>query len=170
MRKRASKFEIFIDNLVPYALFLIIVMTIGDLLFSKLLKPYYWIVDLIDLWIIWIFAMDLVFKFEHAKSIPYFLKHYWIYIIGVFPFFLVVRVAERFYHISASAISSPSTIIIARYVAGFLNETRLAKFTELFRFFGASSRFIRAIYFYENPKVRHKINVKKLLKLKTKKR
>jgi hypothetical protein len=96
------------------------------------------------------------------------MKKYWIYIIAVFPFFLVFRLVERFYQIST--ISSGTTIILGRYVATLLNEARLARFAEIFRFFSTSTRLLRAVYFYENPKVRHKINVVKLLGLKRKKR
>lgn len=160
---RASKFEIFVDSLIPYALVLIVAITVAEIAFSKVVQPYNWLIDVIDLWIIWVFIMDLLFKFKHAKSIPEFLKHYWPYIIAVFPFFLVLRVVERFYQIST--ISSGSTIILGRYVASLLNEARLARFAEVFRFLGFSTRFIRAVYFYENPKIRHKINSNKLLRL-----
>ena len=165
---KASKFEIFIYSLLPYALVLIVAITVAEIAFSRVVQPYNWLIDVIDLWIIWVFIMDLLFKFKHAKSIPEFLKHYWPYIIAVFPFFLVLRVVERFYQIST--ISSGSTIILGRYVASLLNEARLARFAEVFRFLGFSTRFIRAVYFYENPKIRHKINAIKVLKLKGKKR
>lgn len=168
MAKKASKLEIFIDSLVPYALVLIVVLTVADVFFFNSIRPYYWIVDLLDLVIIWIFMMDLLFKFEHAKSIPNFLKHYWIYIIAVFPFFLVFRLVERFYQIST--ISSGSTIILGRYLATLFNEARLARFAHIFRFLGVSTRLLRAVYFFENPRIRHKINAIKLLRLKKRKR
>lgn len=168
MKKKASKFEIFIDSLIPYAVVLIVAITIGEVAFSESLRAYSRIIDLIDLWIIWVFAMDLVFKLKHARSIPYFLKHYWPYIIAVFPFFLVLRVIEKFYQVSA--YSSSSTIILGRYIASLLNEARLARFAEIFRFLNVSSRILRAVYFYENPKIRHKINAVKLLEIKVKKK
>ena len=168
MRQRVSKLEIFIDSIIPFAIILLVLITIVELFFSKLAKPYFWIIDLIDFWIITIFIMDLWFKFKHAKSIPTFLKHYWPYIIAVFPFFLVLRVVERFYQISASSASS--SILIGRYIAGALEEARLARLAELFRFINISARMLRATYFYENPKVRHKINTMKLLGLRVKKK
>lgn len=168
MIKGASKFEIFIDSQIPFAILAIIAITIAEMGFSRFVKPYYWIIDVVDLWVIWVFIMDLLFKFKHAKSIPQFLKHYWFFIIAVFPFFLVFRVVERFYHIST--LSSGSVIILGRYVMSFWNELRLARFVELFRFLSISSRLVRAFYFYENPKMRHKIDAKKLLRLKIKKK
>ncbi len=168
MGKPASKFEVFIDSLIPFAIILLVVITVAELFFSGFIQPYWWLIDLIDLWIILIFVVDLWFKFKHAKSIPYFLKHYWPYIIAVFPFFLVLRVLERFYHISA--ISSESSIIFARYIANVLNDARMAKIAELFRFINISARMLKATYFFENPRVRHKIDAIKLLKLKGKKK
>lgn len=164
MRKRASKLEVFIDSLIPLAIFLIIIISIAEVFFSKFIQPYYWAIDIIDLSIVWIFIIDLGFKFIHAKNVPDFLKHYWIYIIAVFPFFLVFRLLERFYHIST--VSSGTTIVLGRYIISFLNEARIARFAELFRFLGVSTRLLRAVYFYENPKVRHKINAIKILRLK----
>jgi len=168
MKEKASKLEIFVDSLIPYALVLLVIITVAELFFSKFVKPYFWIIDLLDFWILTVFVMDLWFKFTHAKSIPNFLKHYWPYIIVVFPFFLVLRVLERFYQISASSASS--SILIGRYIAGALSEARLAQLAELFRFINISARMLRATYFYENPKVRHKINTTKLLGLRTKKK
>lgn len=168
MHRPASKFEIFIDGLMPFAIILLVLITVLELFFSPFVKPYIWLTDLIDLWILVIFIIDLVFKFKHAKSIPYFLKHYWPYIIAVFPFFLVVRILERFYHISTA--SAGTTIIFGRYIANALSDARIAKFAELFRFVNISARMLRATYFYENPKVRHKINTTKLLGLGMKKK
>ncbi len=168
MQNKASKFEIFIDSLIPVAIVLLVVITIIELFFLKFVRPYIWVIDLVDFWILLVFFLDLVFKFKHAKSIPSFLKHYWPYIIAVFPFFLVVRVLERFYQISASSTSS--SILVGRYIANTFNDARLARFAEIFRFINISARMLRATYFYENPKVRHKINTTKLLGLGTKKR
>ncbi|MEM5805843.1 MAG: hypothetical protein QXM85_01445, partial [Candidatus Aenigmatarchaeota archaeon] len=123
---------------------------------------YYYIVDIIDLVIIFIFVLDLGFKYRHAKNIPDFLRRYWIYIIAVFPFFLVFRLIERFYRISIS----PDTTTILRNIVALTKDARIARFAELFRFLGVSARLVRAFYFYEHPKVRHKINITKLLGLK----
>ncbi len=168
MRKHPSKLEVFVDSLIPLSIFLIIIVTVAEVFFLKFIQPHYWIIDTIDLAVIFVFVMDLGFKFRHAKSIPNFLKNYWIYIIAVFPFFLIFRLLERVYQIST--LSSGTTIVLGRYVATLLTEARIARFAELFRFFNVSSRFLRAVYFYENPKVRHKINAEKLLILGTKKR
>ncbi|MBU5537029.1 MAG: hypothetical protein KQA38_00470 [Candidatus Aenigmarchaeota archaeon] len=164
MHKNTSKLEIFVDSLIPLAIILIIIITIAEVFFKKFIQPYYYIVDIIDLVIIFIFVLDLGFKYRHAKNIPDFLRRYWIYIIAVFPFFLVFRLIERFYRIST--LSSGTTVILGRYVITLVNETRIARFAELFRFLGVSARLVRAFYFYEHPKVRHKINITKLLGLK----
>lgn len=166
--RKASKLEIFVDSLIPLVIILIIAITIAEVFFSKFIQPYYWIVDIVDLAIIWVFVIDLGFKFKHAKSIPDFLKHYWFYIIAIFPFFLIFRLIEKFYQIST--LSSGSTLLIGRYIASLLTEARIAKFAELFRFLGVSTRLIRAFYFYEHPRIRHKINAIKFLRLKSRKK
>lgn len=168
-RRRASKFEMLIDSFVPYAIISIIAITIGEIFFSAFVKPYSWVVDLVDLWILWVFSMDLLFKFEHAASIPQFLKKYWFYIIAIFPFFLVLRVIERFYTISALPTSG-SFFILGRYLGGLFDEVRLVKLARIFEFLRISTRLLRAVYFYENPAIRHKINAIKLLGLKKRKR
>ena len=168
MRKPASKVEVFIDSLIPVAIILIITITVAEVFFSKFVQPYYWVIDVIDLAIIWVFIMDLYFKFKHAKSIPAFLKRYWIYIIAIFPFFLIFRLVEKFYQIST--LSSGTTIILGRYIMSLLNEARIARFAELFRFLGISARLVRGFYFYEHPRIRHKINAIKLLGLKARKK
>lgn len=168
MHKPASKLELFIDSLIPYAIFLIIAITIAEIFFYKFVQPYYWAIDVIDLVIIWVFLMDLGFKFTHAKSVPDFLRHYWFYIIAIFPFFLIFRLVEKFYQIST--LSSGTTVILGRYIASLLTEARIARFAELFRFLGISSRLVRAFYFYEHPRIRHEINALKLLGLKIRKK
>ncbi|MEM5797118.1 MAG: hypothetical protein QW818_00125 [Candidatus Aenigmatarchaeota archaeon] len=162
MHKNTSKLEIFVDSLIPLAIILIIIITIAEVFFKKFIQPYYYIVDIIDLVIIFIFVLDLGFKYRHAKNIPDFLRRYWIYIIAVFPFFLVFRLIERFYRISIS----PDTTTILRNIVALTKDARIARFAELFRFLGVSARLVRAFYFYEHPKVRHKINITKLLGLK----
>jgi len=168
MRKPASKLELFIDSLIPFAIFMIIAITIAEIFFFKLVQPYHWVIDVIDLAVIWVFLMDLGFKFRHAKSVPDFLRHYWFYVIAVFPFFLIFRLVEKFYQIST--LSSESTIVLGRYIASLLTEARIPRFAELFRFLGISARLVRAFYFYEHPRIRHKINTMKLLGLKTRKK
>ena len=164
---KAGKFETFIDSLIPFTILLIIVITIVEIFFNKVIQPYYYIVDLADLFIVFVFSMDLLFKFEHTKSIPHFLQKYWFYIVAVFPFFLIFRIIQRFY--SISNVSSGSTIILLRYLGSLLNESRVAKIAETFRFIGIPTRFVEALYFYEDPKIRHKI-ARKLFKSKTKRK
>ena len=166
--RNASKFERIIDGLIPLAILLIIIVTVADIFFSKKLQYYYVVIDLIDLFIVFIFSMDLIFKLEHAKSVPSFLRKYWFYIVAIFPFFLVFRIFQRFYNFSA--VSSGSTIILFRYLGGLLSESRIAKLAEITRFFGIPARLLEATYFFENPKIRHKINVKRLLKLRKKRK
>lgn len=170
MPEKASRFEIFVDSLMPFAILALIIIIVADIFFSKFSKQYSLFIDLIDLAVIWLFAMDMIFKLKHAKSIPRFLREHWFYIIAIFPFFLVIRLLERFYQISLSAASSQTTILLGRYISTFLKESRILKGIEIFRFLNISARLVRAFYFYENPKVRHKINIRKLLKVKKKKR
>ncbi len=162
--RKASKLEVFVDNLIPYAIILIIAITVVEMVFASWAQKYFLIIDLIDLFILFVFFLDLLFKFIHSKSIPDFVKRYWLYIIALFPFFLVFRVIERFYHIST--ISPSSTIVLGRYFASLLSESRLVRILYIFRVLTVSSRLARALYFYEDPKVRHKIKAIKFLKLK----
>ncbi len=165
MRKQAPKVEIFIDSLIPLALFLVIALTAIELSFSWVAEKYWLLVDGIEVFSIAIFVVNLYFKFRHARSIPTFLKHYWIYILALFPFFLLFRLVERLAKIQVVAEESPLWI---KEFAVILRESRLVRFAGAFRFLNIFGRTLRAVYFYENPKIRHKINVKKLLELKKK--
>ncbi|MBI2546980.1 MAG: hypothetical protein HYW23_00865 [Candidatus Aenigmarchaeota archaeon] len=162
MSKRAHKFEIFVDSLIPLAILLIILVTIAEIFFSSLTQQYYWAIDAMDLFIVVLFGLDLLFKLKHARSVPNFLKTHWIYILAVFPFFIVFRLLERFY--SVSTIPPGYTVILGRYVTSLIREIRLVRFAEIFSFLGLSPKWLRALYFYENPKIRHKIKVTKLLR------
>ena len=159
-RKKASKVEIFVDSLMPIALVMLVVITIIEFSLPQIAERYYIVIDILEVGTIAVFAGDLYYKFMHAKSIPNFLVHNWFYILAVFPFFLIFRLAEKVVGIE---MSNTQMSLWLRSFIGALQESRIARFSETFRFLGISSRMLRAVYFFENPSIRHRINVKKLL-------
>lgn len=88
-----KKLEHLIDILIPYALVLLIGILVVEFAKPVWMEDYPFI-HYIDYIIVLIFVLDLCFKFHHSKTIPFFLKTYWLEIIAVFPFFLIFRLLD----------------------------------------------------------------------------
>lgn len=89
----AKKLEHLIDLLIPYALVLLIGILIIEFAEPQWMEEYP-IIHYLDYLIVTIFIIDLLFKYHHSKTIPFFLKTYWLEIIAVFPFFLIFRLLD----------------------------------------------------------------------------
>ncbi|MGV8171168.1 MAG: hypothetical protein ACP5OA_00570 [Candidatus Woesearchaeota archaeon] len=90
------KLEFIVDAIIPYCLVLLIIILILELGFHNFVKEHGLLVtiNIADYFIIFIFVLDLIFKYIRVHDIPLFLKRYWLEIIAVFPFFLFFRLAE----------------------------------------------------------------------------
>jgi hypothetical protein len=96
MKRWLHKLEYIVDKIIPYLLVILIFVIVIELGFhswaeeNHLLHP----IEIIDYFIIFVFVVDLIFKYVRVHSIPLFLRKYWLEIIAVFPFFLFFRLAE----------------------------------------------------------------------------
>jgi len=88
--------ELIVDAIIPYCLVLLIIILILELGFKTFVEGHglQTIIDISDYFIIAVFILDLLFKYIRVKSIPKFLRKYWLELIAVFPFFLLFRFAE----------------------------------------------------------------------------
>ena len=96
MKEYLHKIEVAVDKTIPYSLILLFFLIIGQIFFYNEIGPYHFYVSVIDGAIIFIFILDLAFKYVRIKSFPRFFRRYWLEIIAVFPAFLVLRVVEEF--------------------------------------------------------------------------
>lgn len=94
MENWGEKLEQFIDRAIPFVLILLLFIIICEFFFVHFYERWSYYFLATDIIILGLFILDLTFKYQRAKSVPYFLRHYWLDIIAVFPFFLVFRVFE----------------------------------------------------------------------------
>ena len=89
------KIELLVDKIIPYCVIFLLVLILIEFVFKEEVKPYNFYLLLLDYLILAIFCVDLVFKYLKVRKIPAFLRHYWLDILAVFPFFLVFRIFEE---------------------------------------------------------------------------
>lgn len=94
MTNWGEKLEYFVDHAIPFALILLLFIIISEFFFVHFYETWHYYFLIADWIILGLFILDLIFKYQRAKSIPNFFKHHWLDIIAVFPFFLVFRVFE----------------------------------------------------------------------------
>ena len=100
-------------------------------------------------------------------NFPNFLRRYWIEIIAVFPFFLVLRLIERFAAIASLGETLQASLhetvevgkegrILIQEIEGTGKEaSRLRYFSRFMRPLARIPRFLEAYRFYEKPTGRH---------------
>ena len=95
-RSLYNKLESFIDKSIPYLLILLLVIIISHLFFYDFYLKNEKVLEFADKIIIGFFIADLIFKYNHVKNIPIFIKKYWLDILAVFPFYLILRLIEEY--------------------------------------------------------------------------
>lgn len=93
-KNRYNKFHHLVDFLIPVCLVLLIVVLVIEFFFPAIAEHYSLWLGIADGFIVLVFFLDVVFKYQRALSIPNFLKESWLDIIAIFPFFLFFRVFE----------------------------------------------------------------------------
>lgn len=91
------KIELLVDHSIPYLVVILLVLIILEFVFQEEVEPYHLYIIIADYLVIGVFCVDLVFKYLKVREIPNFLRHYWLDIIAVFPFFLLFRFFEKIY-------------------------------------------------------------------------
>lgn len=95
-----QKIEVFIDHIIPYLVVILLILIILELAFNEQVKPYEKYILAMDYSVIGVFCVDLFFKYLKVRKIPEFLKHYWLDLIAIFPFFLFFRIFEQMYQLA----------------------------------------------------------------------
>src|SRR3989344_498076 len=95
MKKWLHEVEIIVDRIIPYLVILLIFLIAIEIFFYSYAEPYIIYIEIADQFIIFVFVLDLIFKFNRVRKIKIFLKKYWLDILAVFPFFLLFRAVEE---------------------------------------------------------------------------
>ncbi len=163
MKKWLHKIELIVDKVIPYCLILLLFVIIGQIFFGHEIEPYHAYVSIIDGVIIFIFVLDLIFKYVRIRKFPKFFRKYWLEIIAVFPAFLVLRLIEGFVTIANLGGTIQSSIhevleiekegkILVREIERTGKEaSRLRYFSRFIRPIARFPRFLKAFSFYEKP-------------------
>ncbi|MCH8003802.1 MAG: hypothetical protein IH934_04165 [Nanoarchaeota archaeon] len=156
MKRWLHKIELWVDKIIPYLLVLLFFVIIGEIFFAHEIEPYRVFVSIIDGFIIFIFVIDLIFKYIRIRNFPKFFRSYWLEIIAIFPAFLVLRVVEEF----AIILNLEESIGISQEVIKVGDRTiprasRMHYFSRFIRPLARLPRFLKAFSFYEKPTGRH---------------
>lgn len=174
MKKWMHKIELLVDKLIPWLIIVILVIIISEFFFKDIAEKYSLLIDLLDGFIIFVFVLDLIFKYIRAKNIPDFLKNSWLDIIAVFPFFLFFRAIEgiRTLIVPTEAITEGQRLLreglelekasskIVEEVEKAGKVSRTGVFAEIFKPrllkpLLRSPRLIKTVTFFEKPTGNH---------------
>lgn len=158
MHPYLEKVEETADRLILPALLVVVVIVVLELFFTETAHHYDTWINIADLTVILIFAVDLSFKFRKAKTWEGFLKEHWLEIIAIIPLFYVFRVIE--------VVRLAGTVEVGQETAHLAEGARSGRFTEIFRsaeatrtsrfgrfirFFSRAPRFGKAAEFFRHP-------------------
>lgn len=163
------KTELLVDRSIPYLVIFLLCLIISEFFFRKQTEPYSFYINLVDYFIVGVFCLDLIFKYLKVRKIPEFLKHHWIDILAVFPFFLIFRLFEEMYLISnlPALLTQPPTLLHESLVLekegirllrvterlGQLSRTRII--VSLIRPLQRLPRLLKIIPYFEKPTREH---------------
>lgn len=164
-----GKIELFIDRIIPHLVFIIFVMLIIELVYYKNIEPYLVYINTTDYFIIFVFWVDLMFKYNKVRVIPLFLRKYWIDLLAVFPFFLVFRLFQSVYSVAImpQLLSEPQklihdTVVLERegmrLVRAAEKTEKLSRTRLLLRFakpLARIPRLVKIVPYFERPTPEH---------------
>ena len=185
MKKWLKDLEVIVDKLIPYLIFLLLIIIIIDLFYHEVAEKYKFEIGLVDGFIILVFLFDLIYKYNRVRNLPTFIKKYWLEILAVLPFYLIFRAVELtigFLEISGlikqsqnilhTGLEFEKEIALISKEAKEIEEigARTKAFSRTFKSISRTPRFIAAASFYEKPKLLNdQENILKDVSKKTKK-
>ncbi len=87
--------ELVVDISIPYLLILLTFFIIIEFSLTGAAEKYSFFFNVSHGFIIFIFVLDLIFKYQRTRTLKQFFTHYWLDILAVFPFYLVFRLFEQ---------------------------------------------------------------------------
>jgi len=174
MKRWLHRIELWVDKVIPYSLVVLLILIIGEIFFKHEFEPYSIYVSIVDGFIIFIFVIDLIFKYVRIRNFPKFFKSYWLEIIAVFPAFLVLRLVEEFiilvklgetfesvgetaqsaFH-EIVGVEKEGKILMREVERTGQGVSRLRYYHRFVKPLARFPRFFKAFSFYEKPTGRH---------------
>ncbi len=158
--------EVFVDKSIPYILILLLFVIILDVFYPERFEHYGFLINIFDLFVVFVFALDLAFKYRRMKILHQhgFIRKYWLDIVAVFPFYLVFRIFEEGIIITkftegekmelflsdAIKLEREGTELVSKIEkSGSISRTRLIG--RFFRSILQIPRFLKVIHLFEKP-------------------
>lgn len=94
-KKFLLKLEKLVNFLILPSVLILIITVFYEILVEEISDLEKLINDSIEVIIIIIFILDLMFKYNHLRNFPLFLKKFWLDIVVIFPFFLFFGSIEK---------------------------------------------------------------------------
>ena len=127
--RHRSKVDEIVQNVIPIALVLLLTASIAELFYD--VSEYYLMIDIFDMFVVIIFAIDLFYRWKETPHAGEFLRKHWLEIIATIPFNMIFIGVD--YLIFLRALRG------VRIVTRMTRLVRFARFFRLLRF----PRFIR---------------------------
>ncbi len=158
MKPWLHKIEVLVDKIIPILLVVIIVIIVGEFAYTEFMEEHRFFVEVIDGIVVFVFILDLIFKYIRIRNFPKFLRASWIDILAIFPFFLVFRLFEGLIGLFGAGETVARTqqvvhvgVEIEKEVGSALKEgerlakesSRVGKFSEFLRPVARSFRFFK---------------------------
>jgi basic amino acid/polyamine antiporter, APA family len=145
-----DKLDNFIKLIIPPLLVLLLLLSICELFYD--LSKYSFFIDVFDLFVVLVFAIDLYFRwFETPQFIPYLKKHY-LDIIATIPFNLIFLGVD--YLVFSRALRGIRTITRISKFTRIAKLARYAKLLRLLKLVARAPRFLRMRHHLKKTKIR----------------
>ncbi len=162
------KVEIWVDRIIPLSLFVLCIIIGMEIYYPETTEQHHTLFSILDGSIIVLFAIDLAFKYVRVRSIPLFLRKYWLEIIAIMPIAIAIRSFEyivpllrlrRLEKVSDSAHGVLETGskwgVIVKEAESAGKASRMTVAHSFLRPFLRLPRLAQALVFYERPTGRH---------------
>jgi hypothetical protein len=165
MHIHLHKIEVWVDRLIPYSLFALLLIIGIEFYYHETAEKYHTIIGIADSIIVATFIVDLIFKYKRVHNIPLFFRKYWLEIIAVMPIAFFIRAFE--FAIPLQRIDVASDVahgaieagakwgILVREVEATGQASRYVLSARYLTLLARMPRLLQAIIFYERPTGNH---------------
>ena len=150
MKEFIHKIEVVVDKIIPLLLVVLLVIIVGEFGYHDFMEEHRLVIEILDGIVVFVFVLDLIFKYIRIKNFPKFLRASWIDILAIFPFFLLFRLFEGLIGLfgAGETVARAQQVVhvgveLEKEVGGALKEgERLAKESSRF---GKLGEFVRPV-------------------------
>lgn len=169
--------EHWVDKLIPFLIVALMALIIIEFKFKDFAHHYEHQIHLADQIIIGFFVVDLIIKYTRVRHVPMFLKHFWVDVLAVFPFYLAFRMFETILGLSRAVVAQTQTIVhesmevqkqatrVGKQItkaSKAARAARMARIARLVRVFQRIPRLLKGLHYFEKPSRYAKRHVPKL--------